>query len=374
MSKIKLALLAGVASGALALGTTQANATSYALSLVQITNLEMGVFSGGGSDPEDLVPFDPEGAFNFSATTGASLTGFAGESDSDTRDSPFSLDRGLDTTSDAPTAPFASATPDTVDPTQAALGTAPDGVADENNYSPIGDANGGTTGSSFARADHHLTDTLVNKTGEGAGAGFGGDFDAIAETQVDGSGTDGAGTSGNQQFWDFGSLAVAPGSTFEIEFDLDYSLLALTTADEATPASADANFIITFSFVDNDTSNGDDSFNISLGDTVNAGPEGDSVPADDTGFEGGLLETLGIITIVDNGVGGVHVTISDIDSLFDSEFFANDTDETFSFNIAFSNAANADSNTQQVPEPLTLGLMGAGLLGLGAVARRRRSA
>ncbi len=377
MSKFKYALLAGTALGAFAFAASQAHATSYAFSTVTVTNLEMGVFSEVGGPEhtaDELVPFDPEGAFNFSAQTNASLVPGGSDSDSDTRDSPFSVDRDLDTIATAPTSPFdpSPAPVDDVDPTEANVGIS-EAVNDFTARAAINPTEPGAESPSFARADHELTDTLVNKTGEGAGAGFGGDFQGVAETAVIGSGTDGHGDSGNQQFWDFGSLDIAPGSDFEIEFDLSYELTALLTGDEDIPGSADSNWQLSFAFIDHNSANGNDSFTISIGDLITQSPTG-SITHTQADFGDVILSALGILTTSVNGDGSLHISLSDFGPEAVDVFFGNNESETFSFSIAFSNAANADSNTRQVPEPMTLGLLGGGLLGLGAIARRRRSA
>lgn len=85
-----------------------------------------------------------------------------------------------------------------------------------------------------------------------------------------------------------------------------------------------------------------------------------------TSVGGTLIDELVVTGDGSDSVTGLHASILYIEDWIDIR----DNNESY----LFSNEFTQGLKTTSVPEPMTLGLLGAGLLGLGAVARRRRAA
>jgi hypothetical protein len=115
-------LLAAAAIGALSLSFAgEANATAYSLSVTTVRNLLLS------ADPAKAFG----GTFDFDASATANLTGFAGTSNSDDADAPFSC--ALDGTA-------CSSAEGPVDPLQAFLGN-PLSNPGQNSFAAVGSAN-----------------------------------------------------------------------------------------------------------------------------------------------------------------------------------------------------------------------------------------
>jgi len=322
MTKIKTALLAAAAIGALSLGSTDANATAYALTHDVVSQLTFRAILEDGT----AVPFN---SFQFNANTAAFLNSTGQfEADGDGHvGSAFSLDRGINVGA-------------VVDPGPANTGTA----TNANNDFSFKDQND----ASYARADHILSDTAVNVApGDST---IGGDFESITEAFV--SVDNGFAGAGNQQTWNL-SLNVPDGETasITIEFNLDLTQI-VDLNGEVVPATATSEFNLGFEV---DGEGGKTASFVSL---LNADAANPFASADETDIEG-------------TGDEGVSITFSDSGGVrhFVVTFTVGEGDH--SFLISYSAGASAVS---VIPEPATLGLLGAGLLGLGAIARRRKIA
>lgn len=154
------------------------------------------------------------------------------------------------------------------------------------------------------------------------------------------------------------------------------ALAQLDWFNSSTPASRTndefgVTYTLTIAFTSPNGTNDTELFTLRIENTSN--PEGDYV----SGFEltdlAGLSFNLGSVTlsnlryaVYDNGDGNC---LDGPDTTLSGNTWFNCEQNNASLKILGDFSA-----TQSVPEPMTLGLLGMGLLGLGAAARRRRAA
>jgi hypothetical protein len=322
---LRQTLLTSVAAGALALVATiglseEANAEAYALSIVEITDLDVSLSNGQGlfsTTTADLL-------FESQATTG--LNGII----SGTSDGPRKI-----------IFPPGAI----VDPLLSSKGLGAPNLT-ENSYVEIGDPSvGGSVGPNFSRADNILTDVRINPPDAadlGAGAGIGqGTFSAHAESRT--LGQKGTGNNTISQLWTFAAGVVDVGETLTISGNAFVHLIAeLLNASEQ--GSAEASYTLTAGFGDNaGVAFLAEDLSVNGTDLLKVTTSPDKKEAKTVGFEAFSFDIL-------VGAGDFE------------------TNGTLDFNVSFSSAVTANSI---VPEPGALGVLAIGLLGLGAAARRR---
>jgi hypothetical protein len=307
------AFLAATAVGVAAIATSgSANAAAYAISSLNITN-----FNVSGIPPFIATSFTLVG--NKSQLGGSVI-------------------------SNGPVGPVAAASLDLPLLCQSVPGGVCAGVLENDLTTPIGNDPGD---GQYGRGDSHMLDTIVN---EAAGDGLPktGEFGGIGEARSTGAlVTLGADGPDNRMNWNFSPPADDNSDDTVVTFDYDGELIfKLIRDNDGDFAAATSVFRIRV-------------LDLTTGGTV-IGDINDAALNLNVTLASGIPEAFD----VDASTGGpVHfsptVTIPDARE-----------GHLFSLDFIFSNTATADA----VVEPMTVGMLGLGLLGIGIAARRRKAA
>lgn len=217
----------------------------------------------------------------------------------------------------------------------------------ENNYAHV----------MLPTTDRARGDTLLNGAPL-AGTGFasGADAHTLAEAQLINAGTGSA--QDNLGLLATVSFSLTQGQAVGVAFDIDQFLKALVTAGSAFGSSAQASSGWSINLSD---STGNTLFDWTPDGVLNSSIVGGVEIEDDCD----MTRTLGAQIPGQNAQYNCQGSANALTS------FTLDASQFYTLNLRHESTADASLGASRIPEPATLGLLGLGLVGMGAVARRK---
>jgi hypothetical protein len=318
------AAIALITAAGMTAAPNDANATASAYSALEVTNMLLGFSSGGLADLGVVDGSGGGGFTNFSFTLNR-LSVDLGASN---------ITSGIESTGSITTSGA------TLDQTQICLldctgftdNDYVSGASGPGNASPIESG-----AAKYAVSDSNILNSII-------GGGSGGTFGTQAGAKSAGGGTITTGSvlTGNKMNWDFNTDADDAGKIMSLSWTEDRLMqLATTLADE----SAEVRLNFQIELFNNTDGNSITMFDLN-GDDFTPGPAAPVSRAE---------------------INDIGASLSTTADGLDANLLAN---KNYSLVFSFESFATATSNA--IPEPGTLGLLGAGLIGLGALGVRRR--